>query len=106
MTPAARDYLNLLGYVFLEHGQAGKAVTVFEALVALEPADPAISRRLTHAYLLDRRHDDCLRHADRHLDLFPTDPELDLVRQARSRALWNLGRPNEARRAAPRRLED
>jgi tetratricopeptide (TPR) repeat protein len=102
MTAAARDFLGLLGFVFLEHGQAEKAVAVFEALSALAPDDAAASQRLGFAYLLGRRHAEALRHAEAHLDRFPTDPDLDAVRRLRGRALWHLGRPNEARRAAAR----
>ena len=102
MTGSSREFLSLLGFVFLEHGQAEKAVTVFEALHALEPDGAATSQRLAHAYLLAGKHAECLRQADSHLDRFPIDPELDAIRLVRGRALWNLGRQNEARRAAKR----
>jgi len=105
MTGASREFLSLLGYVFLEHGQGEKAITVFEALQAIDPKDVATSRRLAFAYLLAGRYADCLRHGDAHMDNFPTDPEIDAVRIARGRALWNLGRQNEARRAAKRTVE-
>ena len=106
MTNASRDFLSLLGYVFLEHGQGEKAVTVFDALLALDPKDAATSRRLALAYLTADRHADCLRHCDAHMDRFPVDPEIDAVRLTRGRALWNLGRQNEARRAAKRPTGD
>ena len=79
MTDASRDFLSLLGYVFLEHGQGEKAVTVFEALLALDPKDVATSRRLALAYLTSDRHADCLRHCDGHMDRFPVDPEIDFT---------------------------
>jgi regulator of sirC expression with transglutaminase-like and TPR domain len=104
MTNASREFLSLLGYVFLEHGQGAKAVTVYEALHALDPDDPATSRRLAFAYLMDDRFVECLRHGDAHMDRFPTDPQLETIRLARGRALWNLGRQNEARRVAKRSL--
>jgi len=104
MTNASKEFLSLLGYVFLEHGQGPKAVTVFEGLHAIDPTDVATSRRLAFAYLMNERFADCLRHGDAHMDRFPTDPELEMVRLARGRALWNLGRQNEARRVAKRTL--
>ncbi len=87
------EYLMLLGYLYLRHGQGARAVTALEAARIFRRDDRQLARSLSYAYLTAGRFDDCLRSLD---DLNTnSDPQLALLR---SRALWGLGRQDEARR--------
>jgi len=45
------DLMRLLGYVYLQHGQPSRAAVMFDALHALDPADPLAARSLALARL-------------------------------------------------------
>ncbi|HVJ68530.1 MAG TPA: hypothetical protein VM510_11120 [Caulifigura sp.] len=87
------EYLMLLGYLYLRHGQGARAVTALEAARVFKRDDRQLGRTLAYAYLAAGRFDDCLTSIDR-LGL-AGDRQLVLIR---SRALWGLGREDEARR--------
>jgi hypothetical protein len=88
------EFLTLLGYLYLRHGQGARAVTALEAARVFRRGDLQLSRALAYAYLAAGRFNDCLAA----VDSLPTrgDGQLTLIR---SRALWGLGRQDEARRA-------
>ncbi|HVJ87937.1 MAG TPA: hypothetical protein VM452_19900 [Caulifigura sp.] len=87
------EYLMLLGYLYLRHGQGARAVTALEAARIFRRDDRQLGRTLAYAYLSAGRFDDCLKSIDR-LGL-KDDRHLALIR---SRALWGMGREDEARR--------
>lgn len=101
-----KDILSVLGYFFLEHGQADKALVLLEALGALFPEDPGIAKALSYAYLQAGRYRDALDAAG------PATAEQDsvFIHLLRGKALWGLGRVDEARAClarylAPRSME-
>ncbi|MBK7542569.1 MAG: tetratricopeptide repeat protein [Candidatus Competibacteraceae bacterium] len=92
--------LRVLGHFFLEHDQAGKALVVLQALRAVYPADAGIARSLSYAYLQAGRYQDAL-DAARQADAEPDRGSIDLLQ---GKALWGLGRTDEARACLARYL--
>lgn len=95
MDEGSTDFLSLLAYAYLRNGKAAKAVIALEGAEALRPRDPWISRTLAYALLLAQDYNRALAHAERHGRAFGADQGLDLIR---SRALYALGRRDEATR--------
>jgi uncharacterized protein HemY len=87
------EYLMLLGYLYLRNGQGARAVTALEAARVFRRDDRKLARSLAYAYLSSDRFDDCLRCVETLRS--PKDRQLALIR---SRALWGLGRLDEARK--------
>lgn len=106
MTKSTLESLSLFAFLHLQNGQWTKAATLLEALTLFKPDSARISRSLAFAYLQCRRDDDCLRQTEDHLRRFPSDLEETAVRRIRSRALWRIGRPNEARRGLKSKMYD
>ena len=102
LTAAQRDALWNLGYVYLRHRQADKARTVFAALCALFPHQPAFALALAYAELLAGRPRQALAGLDRTRQQQPQQTALGgaeaVLRLLRGRALAALGRDDEARR--------
>lgn len=91
------EFLSLLGYLYLRHGQADRAITALEAVLLFRPGDGHTVRSLAYAYLADGRYADCLQALEAAGVRGQTWSEL-----LRSRALWGLGRREEARRVMAR----
>src|SRR5262245_30444794 len=87
------EFLSLLGYLYLCHGQAAQAVAALEAVRVYRRNDSQVVRSLAYAYLSMERFTDCLNCIDS--STVASDHRLQLIR---SRALWGLGRHDEARR--------
>ena len=98
MNKSTLDSLSLFAFLHLRNGQWTKAAALLEAVAIFKPDSARVSRSLAFVYLHCRRDEDCLRQAETHLQRFPNDLEETAVRRIRSRALWRIGRPNEARR--------
>jgi predicted Zn-dependent protease len=88
------EYLTLLGYLYLRHGQAAQAVVALEAARVFRRDDRQLDRSLAYAYLSAKRFADCLAFVDRLR--IRDDRQMTLMR---SRALLGLGRQDEARAA-------
>lgn len=95
MDSSAHDFLALLAYAYLRHGKAYRAVTALEGAQALRPSDGWISRTLAYALLLAQDYNGSLAQAERHARTHGSDEGLELMR---SRALYALGRREEAAR--------
>ena len=95
-----KDILRVLGHFFLEHGQAGKALVLLEALQAVFPADSGIAGSLSYAYLQTGRYQDALDASGR-----ATAEQAGVVGHLlRGKALWGLDRADEARACLARYL--
>ncbi len=91
-----RDLLRVLGYLQLQHGHAGKAATIFDALSATAPADPLLA--LSHACALLRSGQAADALAALEAPIFNGE-HLTLAWLLRGQALSRLGRVAEAARA-------
>ena len=91
-----RDLLRILGYLQLQHGHAGKAATIFDALSATLPTDPLLA--LSHACALLRSGQPADALATLEQPIF-TNEHLTLAWLLRGQALSRLGRVAEAARA-------
>ncbi len=91
-----RELLHVLGYLQLEHGDAGKSATIFDVLCEISPFDPLMA--LSHACGLLRSGQAAaaLASLDR---LNFTGEDLTLAWLLRGQALSRLGRVAEAARA-------
>ncbi|MGI4848990.1 MAG: hypothetical protein ACRYGK_12745 [Janthinobacterium lividum] len=93
------DLLRLLAYVYLQHGKAGPAAVLFQAIHLLEPHDAAITRSLACSLLRDGQADEALAL----LDQLAFDGDFNaLTELLRGQALARLGRGEEAAMAMHR----
>jgi regulator of sirC expression with transglutaminase-like and TPR domain len=88
------DYLSLLGYLFLCHGKTSRAITILEALIALQPENPQAHRSLAYAFLIAGDHQRTLHELEHVTSSGPVDTHDQILR---IRALWGLERYAEAR---------
>jgi tetratricopeptide (TPR) repeat protein len=100
-----REALQVLADVFLEQNQPRKALALLEALEALDPGHPPVLRALSYAYLVNDRPDGALKTTDALLSLDAPMPENAPLLLIRSRALWALGRTEEATEILGRYLD-
>ena len=91
-----RDFLVVIGYVYLQHGATANAADVLETVHMTRPHDRCVARLLAYAYLQLRRYQECLDLTD-FLLAGHDDREPQHVRLFRSRALYGLGRQQEAK---------
>ena len=99
MNSDSKDVLSLLGYLFLRHGKAEKAITALEALSVTDANSPWVQRSLAYAYLKNGNFEQSLDQVSKYLDSNSADRGAELIR---SRALWGLGRHEEARQLIQR----
>ncbi|MEI2740847.1 MAG: tetratricopeptide repeat protein [Candidatus Competibacter sp.] len=95
-----KDMLSVLGHFFLEHGQTDKALVLLDALQALFPEDPDIAKSLSYACLQAGRYQEALDAANRGI----AERDAAFIHLLRSKALWGLGRADEARACLARYL--
>lgn len=100
-----KEVLQVLADVFLNQGQSEKAVLLLEALYSLAPQDAQIVKALCYAYLITGRYEQTLTMADVFLRLPGRVPESTPILLIRSKALWALGRTEEARTSLNRYIE-
>lgn len=98
------DALRLLGYVLLRQGLAKDAVTVFQGLLRLDPADRQAHRALISAYLAAQDPEHALEVASSYV-LRPNEPKAAALHLLRAQALWRMGQAVEAREALDRFIE-
>ncbi len=91
-----RNLLHLLGYLQLQHGDAGKAVAIFDVLSEISPSDPLLA--LSHACGLLRSGQPAAALATLEHPIF-TGEYLTLAWLLRGQALSRLGHVAEAARA-------
>ncbi len=65
MSDQDEEFLSILAYIYLRHGQAATATPLLEALRCLQPEDRHTARSLAYAYLLEHRYDQCLELTSR-----------------------------------------
>ena len=97
MSERSEDFLSLLSYLLLRHGRPEKATHLLQSLKIMRPNDAWTNRSLAYALLLSGDYQGCLHHLDRIALTLPEDTEMRLIR---SRALWGLGREDEAKQMA------
>ena len=95
MNSESKDVLSLLGYLFLRHGKPQKAIAALEALEVADAGRPWVQRSLAYAYLQNGDFENSLAQVSKFLDHDREDHGALLIR---SRALWGLGRHDEARK--------
>lgn len=96
MDERERDFLAMLGYVYLQHGDAANACVVLEVVRLSRPHDREVARALAYALLQVERFQECLDLTD-FLLAGSGREESTLVWLLRCRALLGLGRCEEAR---------
>jgi tetratricopeptide (TPR) repeat protein len=97
MDERTRDFLAVIGYVYLQHGDAESAAAVLEPVLAARPHDRGAARLLAYAFLQRKRFRECLELTDFLLNGHGSQ-EPSYVWLFRCRALYGLGRHEEARR--------
>lgn len=97
MRDRQHELLLLLASLFLQNEKPEQAVVLLEALQVLAPGDPEVARQLAFAYLHTQQFAQSLAAADRYLAGRNTEADSGPLMLIRSRALWGLGRADEAR---------
>jgi tetratricopeptide (TPR) repeat protein len=92
-----KEFLALLGYLYLRYGKWGKAVVIFEALQVLSPYEAYVFKALSFAYLQIEEHSKALDQAERFLSTVSRNSEREIGQFLRSKALWGLGETERAR---------
>lgn len=96
MDERTRDFLAVIGYVYLQHGDAANAASVLEPVCQARPHDRGAARMLAYAYLQTKQFRKCLELTDYLLSGHGSQEPLH-VWLFRCRALYGLGRCDEAR---------
>jgi Flp pilus assembly protein TadD len=94
--PRQLDLLNLLGYQHLQHGNAHRAVVIFDALHALTPGNTKVILSLAYACLQAGEPDKALNVME---DLPKSDVHDALACLIKGKALLQTGRVAESARA-------
>ncbi|ABC31783.1 protein containing tetratricopeptide repeats [Hahella chejuensis KCTC 2396] len=99
LSPANREWLLALAFVYLQQNHHKKALTLLQATAKLCPEDAYVTRGLAFACLKAARYKDALTLSDRSLRELGVKPETAPFLLIRSHALWALERPEEARKS-------
>ena len=93
MNTRLREFLSILGFLYLQNGKAEKAIVLLEALQKLAPDDTWSDGALAYAHELAGSHAEVLKRIQS-----VREPERSSVttRLIESRALWGIGRQDEA----------
>jgi Flp pilus assembly protein TadD len=97
LSPDQREFLGVLGHFYLQHGQVEKALTLLRASVVLAPDDQGLLKMLSWAYLRAGDAGRALDTAGRYGAAGGDQGEGSPIQLIRARALWQLGRHDEAR---------
>ena len=100
-----KEALLVLADVYRDQAQGSKAIVLLEALHSLDRHDPDVAKALSYAYLLAGRPEDALEMSDLFLRLVGSSPDSNPIMLIRSKALWALGRAEEARMTMLRYIE-
>ena len=95
-----KEFLLLLGYRYMEHNMYERAVVVYAALSEFFADDAYILKCLAFSLLEMEEHERALSIADQSLRLQMTPEDVKILQFIRGRALWHLGRREEARASA------
>lgn len=90
------EFMDLLGYIYLQHGLPDKAAVLLTARDLLQPGDPATLLRLAVAQVRSDKPNKALETLERLAMLGAMDAHFHLVR---AQALQMLGRTPEAQTA-------
>ncbi len=99
LTQNQRRALLMLGYLYLRMGLDNRAEKLFAALTALDEADGWARRGLAAACLALGEGEAALEHVDRAMGSAPLSSRDAPLHLLRARALWLVGRTDEARNA-------
>ena len=97
LDPQQRDAMLLLADVYLEQGQHDKARVLLDGLAVLWSDDAGVLKAQAFACLQGSLFDEALAAADGYLRIGPLNPLTAPILLIRGRALWGLGRVDEAR---------
>lgn len=97
MDDEQKEFLLVLGYFYLQNRKPAKALVLFKALAELFSEDLNVVKALSYACMLCGDHDKALSLAERFLSESNTDDDEALGRLLKGKALWGMGRREEAR---------
>jgi predicted Zn-dependent protease len=92
-----KEFLAILGYFYLQHGEPGRAMVLLRALDAVSPDDPEVLKSLSYAHLATGQHGRALDATERYMAAGGASGDAAPIQLLRARALWHLGRGAEAR---------
>lgn len=91
-----RDALHLLATIYLDQGHTEKGICLLEALDVMEPHHPPLLKTLSYAYIASGHFQKAFTILDALLRLSLPMPENAPLLLLQARALWGLGRTEEA----------
>ncbi len=86
-----REFLSLLGYLYLRHGRLEEARVLFEALEVLLPDDLSIRKTLSYIYLRAGEYPESLEETERFMQKATEREDREMGHLLRSKAYWGLG---------------
>ncbi|MBF0103647.1 MAG: hypothetical protein HQK77_22335 [Desulfobacterales bacterium] len=86
-----KDFLAILGYIYLQHGLFQKSLIIFKTMQLFFPNDAHAIKSLSYAYLMLNEYQNALTEIDK---LNEHDKPALLIK---SKALWGLGNVDESR---------
>lgn len=97
ITKTQKEFLLVLGYLYLQNGKFYDSKIVFEALLLFYPKDHHIMRSLAYAYLCDGDYEQALEINEqfKHAQMSPKDHAF--FNLLKSKALWRIGKLQEAK---------
>lgn len=99
MDSAIRDFLCVLGHIFLQNGKFGRARKILAALHAAFPEDAEVTRSYLYSSLMAGLPEDALALSEDYLaGAKLSDRDRAMGTLLRGRVLWAAGRKDEARK--------
>lgn len=92
-----KEFLLVLGYLYLQNAKFMDAKIVFEALQLIYPKDLHILRSLSYAYLCDGDYEQAIELNEEIKSLNKSDDNLSFYYLLKSKALWRIQKTTEAR---------
>jgi tetratricopeptide (TPR) repeat protein len=92
-----KEFLTLLGYLYLRYGKWEKAVVIFEALHVLFPDEAYFSKALSFAYIRMEEYRKALDQAEKFLGAVSQNGEREIGHCLKSKALLGIGETEKAR---------
>lgn len=98
LSPSQKAYLSVLAYTLLQNAKYERALVVLLVLKRLYPQDPLIPLSRAYAYLKLKAHKAAYEEAEIAERLYPKGPRQIFASLMKSKALWDLGQQEEARK--------
>jgi tetratricopeptide (TPR) repeat protein len=92
-----KDFLFILGYLYLQHLKFHKSVVLFEVLHELHPEDLQVLKCLSYNYYVLADYTQALNVIDQTIERSTTKKDKIISHLLKAKILWSMGEIEEAR---------